>query len=213
MLQAIAKSALDLDALGSARALFRLRQPVDLVYASMYVKGLLLLVPPPRSGGYDVYIHAVYVVICYMSITCICLLYVVICYMSVICYVSVMCLVLASSCYMYMSVMCWYMLYVCDMLYVCYVICLVLGGVVRVRLYIIYAHLCNHILLQSGWWDHSSVHCRGVGSGSRDVDAWRANGSVRRGSGARCTDGPGAWPRHLQLVLYSNTIRGLKVLV
>jgi hypothetical protein len=57
----------------------------------------------------------------------------------------------------------------------CYmsVICLVLGGVVRVRLYIIYAHLCNHILLQSGWWDlgHSSVHCRGVGSGSRDVDA------------------------------------------
>ena len=120
MLQAIAKSALDLDALGSARALFRLRQPVDLVYSSIYVKGLLLLVPPPRSGGYDVYIHAVYVVICYMSITCICLLYVVICYMSVICYVSVMCLVLAPSCYMYMSVICWYMLYVCDMLYVCY---------------------------------------------------------------------------------------------
>ena len=145
MLQAIAKSALDLDALGSARALFRLRQPVDLVYASIYVKVLLLLGPPPRSGGYDVYIHAVYVVICYMSITCICLLYVVICYMSVICYVSVMCLVLAPSCYMYMSVICWYMLYVCDMLYV--VICLVLGGVVRVRLYIIYAHLCNHILL------------------------------------------------------------------
>ena len=29
MLQAISKSALDLDALGSARALFRLRQPVD----------------------------------------------------------------------------------------------------------------------------------------------------------------------------------------
>ena len=28
------------------------------------------------------------------------------------------------------------------------VICLVLGGVVRVRLYVIYAHLCNHILLQ-----------------------------------------------------------------
>jgi hypothetical protein len=54
MLQVIAKSTLDLDALGSARALFRLRQPVDLVYASIYVKGLLLLVPPPRSGGYDV---------------------------------------------------------------------------------------------------------------------------------------------------------------
>ena len=85
---------------------------------------------------------------------------------------------------------------------ICYmsVICLVIGGVVRVRLYIIYAHLCNHILLQSGWWDlgHSSVHCGGVGSGSRDVDAWRANGSVRRGSGAPSTDGPGTCPRHLQ---------------
>ena len=67
---------------------------------------------------------------------------------------------------------------------ICYmsVICLVLGGVVRVRLYIIYAHLCNHILLQSGWWDlgHSSVHCGGVGSGSRDVDAWLANGCTPR---------------------------------
>ena len=86
------------------------------------VKGLLLLVPPrtPRSSGYDVYAHAVYVVKCYMSITCICLLYVVICYMSVICYISVICLVLGPSCYMYISVMCCYMLYVCDMLYVCY---------------------------------------------------------------------------------------------
>ena len=125
MLQAIAKSALDLDALGSARALFRLRQPGDPVYASLYVKGLLLLVPPPRSGGYDVYIHAVYVVICYMSITCICLLYVVICYMLyicyiILCYISVICLVLGPSCYMYMSVICCYMLYVGYMLYVCY---------------------------------------------------------------------------------------------
>ena len=86
------------------------------------MKGLLLLVPSrtPRSSGYDVYAHAVYVVICYMSITCICLLYVVICYMSVMCYISVICLVLGSSCYMYMSVICCYMLYVCDMLYVCY---------------------------------------------------------------------------------------------
>ena len=86
------------------------------------VKGLLLLVPPrtPRSSGYDVYAHAVYVVKCYMSITCICLLYVVICYMSVICYISVVRLVLEPSCYMYMSVICCYVLYVCDMLYVCY---------------------------------------------------------------------------------------------
>ena len=79
MLQAISKSALDLDALGSARALFRLRQPDDLVYASIYVKGLLLLVPPPRSCVYVAYAHAFYVVMCYMSITCICQLYVLKC--------------------------------------------------------------------------------------------------------------------------------------
>ena len=86
------------------------------------VKGLLLLVPPrtPRSSGYDVYAHAVYVVICYMSVICICLLNIVICCMSVICYMSVICLVLGSSCHMFMSVICCYMLYVCDMLYVCY---------------------------------------------------------------------------------------------
>ena len=68
-----------LDALGSARALFRLRQPDDLVYASIYVKGLLLLVPPPRSCVYVAYAHAFYVVMCYMSITCICQLYVLKC--------------------------------------------------------------------------------------------------------------------------------------
>ncbi len=61
-----------------------------LVHAFKTMEGLCLLVPPrtPRSSGYDVYAHAVYVVICYMSITCICLLYVVICYMSF----SVICL-------------------------------------------------------------------------------------------------------------------------
>ena len=62
-----------------------------------------------------------------------------------------------------------------------------LGGVVKVRLYIIYAHLCNHILLQSGLLDlgHSSVHCGGVGSGSRDVDAWRANGLYAEDGGSK----------------------------
>ncbi len=62
----------------------------DLVHTFKTMEGLLLLVPPrtPRISGYDVYAHAVYVVICYMSITCICLLYVVICYMSVICIVQ-----------------------------------------------------------------------------------------------------------------------------
>ena len=73
------------------------------------------------------------------------------------------------------------------------VICLVLGGVVRVSLYIIYAHLCNHISLQSGWWDlgHSSVLLEvwalGVGMSTPG-----AQHSVRRGSGAPSTDGPGA---------------------
>ena len=111
-----------LDTLGSARALFKLRQPVDLGRIEDG-EGAVILVPSrtPRRSGYVVYADAVYVVICYMSITCICLLYVVICYMSVICYISVICLVLGPSCYMYISVMCCYMLYVCDMLYVCYV--------------------------------------------------------------------------------------------
>ena len=49
------------------------------VYASIYVKGLLLLVPPPRSCVYVAYAHAFYVVMCYMSITCICQLYVLKC--------------------------------------------------------------------------------------------------------------------------------------
>ena len=76
---------------------------------------------------------------------------------------------------------------------ICYmsVICLVIGGVVRVRLYVIYAHLCNHILLSSGGgtWGTALYTVRGVGSGSRDVDDWRTGGSVRRGSGAPSTDG------------------------
>jgi hypothetical protein len=56
------------------------------------------------------------------------------------------------------------------------------------------AHLCNHILLQSGGgtWDMVLYTVRGVGSGSRDVDACRTNGSVRRGSGAPSTDDPGS---------------------
>ncbi len=56
-------------------------------------------------------------------------------------------------------------------------------------------HWCNHILLQSvgGTWDTTLYTVRGVGSGSRDVDAWHANGSVHRGSGAPSTDGPGSW--------------------
>jgi hypothetical protein len=64
---------------GQTREFFRIRHPVDLVHELKTVEGLLLLVPPrtPRNSGYDVYAHVVFVVICYMSITCICLLYVV----------------------------------------------------------------------------------------------------------------------------------------
>jgi hypothetical protein len=84
---------------GQTGVLFRFRHPVDLVHALKTMKGLCLLVPSrtPRISGYDVYAHVVYVVICSMSITCICLLYVVICYISVIGYMSVICLVLGPS--------------------------------------------------------------------------------------------------------------------
>ena len=52
--------------------------------------------------------------------------------------------------------------------------------------------LCTHILLQSGGgtWDTALYTVRGVGSGSRDVDVCRANGSVLRGSGDPSTDDP-----------------------
>ncbi len=78
---------------------------------------------------------------------------------------------------------------------ICYmsVICLVLGGVVRVRLYVIYAHLCNHILLQKvvvGPGTHLCTLLEGwvLGVGMSTLP-WRANGSVRRGSGVPGTDG------------------------
>ena len=61
---------------------------------------------------------------------------------------------------MLLCVICLLHVYVCHMLFyvICllYVMCLLcvyvcnmssLGGVVRIRLYIIYAHLCNHIVL------------------------------------------------------------------
>jgi hypothetical protein len=42
-----------------------------------------------------------------------------------------------------------------------------------------------------GTWDTSLYTVRGVGSGSRDVDTYHANVSVRRGSGDPSTDDPG----------------------
>ena len=64
--------------------------------------------------------------------------------MLYVCEMLCVCYVSSSSglLYLYMSVLCCYMLYVSYMLYVCYMSSL--GGVVRIRLYIIYAHLCNH---------------------------------------------------------------------
>jgi hypothetical protein len=86
-LQVIEKGILDPRLTWTDTCDVRLRQPVDLVHTLKMVKGLLLFVPSrtPRNSGYDVYAHVFYVVMCYMSITCICLLYVVIYYMSVKC--------------------------------------------------------------------------------------------------------------------------------
>ena len=66
---------------GQTRAMFQVSTTRRPVHTLTTVEGLLLLVPPrtPRSSGHDVYTHAVYVVICYMSI---------ICYMPVICLVQ-----------------------------------------------------------------------------------------------------------------------------
>ena len=74
---------------------------------------------------------------------------------------------------------------------ICYmsVICLVLGGVVRVRLYVIYAHLCNHMQLRSGGgaWARlctlSEVWGLGVGMstfGAQTVRTPRVGGSKYR---------------------------------
>ena len=48
-------------------------------------------------------------------------------------------------------------------------------------------HLCNHILLQSGGgtWDTTLYTVRGVGSGSRDVDVWCANGLYVEDGGSK----------------------------
>ena len=81
-LQAIAKGVSSiLGRPGQTRAMFQASTTRRPVHTLTTVEGLLLLVPPrtPRSSGYDVYTHTVYVVICYMSI---------ICYMPVICLVQ-----------------------------------------------------------------------------------------------------------------------------
>ena len=61
------------------------------------------------------------------------------------------------------------------------------------------AHLCNHILLQSGGgtWGTALQPVRGVGSGSRDVDDWTQTSLYAEDRGPPSTDGPGASPVRL----------------
>jgi hypothetical protein len=61
------------------------------------------------------------------------------------------------------------------------------------------AHLCNHILLQSGGgtWGTTLHTVRGVGSGSRDVDAGRKRSLYAEDRGLPSTDDPAASPVRL----------------
>jgi hypothetical protein len=61
------------------------------------------------------------------------------------------------------------------------------------------AHLCNHILLQSGGgtWGTALHTVRGVGSRSRDVDAWTQTSLYAEDRGPQSTDDPGASPVRL----------------
>ena len=58
------------------------------------------------------------------------------------------------------------------------------------------AHLCNHILLQSGGgtWDTVLYTVRGVGSESRDVDTWTQTSLYVEDRGPPSTDDPGSSP-------------------
>ena len=54
-------------------------------------------------------------------------------------------------------------------------------------LYVVTCYMSESHTPVKWWWDlgHSSVHVRGVGSGGRDVDAWRANGCTPRVGGSK----------------------------
>ena len=133
-------------------------------------------------------------------------LYVYYMYMSVICsyilYVCEMlcvCYVSSSSglLYLYMSVLCCYMLYVSYMLYVCYMSSL--GGSLGLG-YILFMRICVITILDAKWWwdlGHSSVHGKRCGFWESGCRRLARKRSVRRGSGAPSTDDPEAWPRHL----------------
>ena len=97
------------------------------------VEGLLLLVPPGLHGVVGMMFMHMRSMLLYV----ICLLHVYVCYMSLALELDMLFVVICC-----MSVICYMLLFVviCYMSVICYmpVICLVLGGVVRVRLYVIY---------------------------------------------------------------------------
>ncbi len=82
-----------------------------------------------------------------------------------------------------------------------------LGGVVRIRLYIIYAYLFNHhtsykVVVGLGAQLCTLLEVWVLGVGMSTLGRKR---SVHRGSGAPSTDGPEAWPRHLQRQIRAGT--------
>ena len=99
----------------------------------MTVEGLLLLVPPGLHGVVGMMFMHMWSMLLYV----ICLLHVYVCYMSLALELDMLFVVICC-----MSVICYMLLFVviCYMSVICYmpVICLVLGGVVSVRLYVIY---------------------------------------------------------------------------
>ena len=121
------------DALGRRVRCFRLQQLVDLFTLMTAVEGLLLLVPPGLHGVVGMMFMHMRSMLLYV----ICLLHVYVCYMSLALELDMLFVVICC-----MSVICYMLLFVviCYMSVICYmpVICLVLGGVVRVRLYVIY---------------------------------------------------------------------------
>ena len=99
----------------------------------MTVEGLLLLVPPGLHGVVGMMFMHMRSMLLYI----ICLLHVYVCYMSLALELDMLFVVICCMsviCYMLLFVVICYMSVICSMP----VKCLVLGGVVRIRLYVIY---------------------------------------------------------------------------
>ena len=133
-LQAIAKGVSSiLGRPGQTRAMFQASTTRRPVHTLTTVEGLLLLVPPGLHGVVGMMFMHMRSMLLYV----ICLLHVYVCYMSLALELDMLFVVICC-----MSVICYMLLFVviCYMSVICYmpVICLVLGGVVRVRLYVIY---------------------------------------------------------------------------